>query len=74
MSNLCIRQPSQRTSACDSAHRRGAKLLMCDSGLARLTDDAGRYWTARACVKGKLLARGITICISFQLKLVSLRV
>jgi len=53
--NVC----SQCTSAWDPAQRRGAKLLMCDSGLARLTDDGGRYWTARACVKGKLLAGGL---------------
>ena len=28
---------------------------MDNSGVARLTDPAGRHWTARACVRGKLL-------------------
>lgn len=30
-------------------------MLMENSGVARLVDASGRYWTARSCVKGKLL-------------------
>ena len=35
--------------------KRGAKLLMANSGVARVTTDDGTSWTARACAKGRLL-------------------
>tara|TARA_B110000977_G_scaffold66340_2_gene90263 strand:- start:23506 stop:24318 length:813 start_codon:yes stop_codon:yes gene_type:complete len=35
--------------------KRGAKVLMEHSGIARLVDSNGKEWTARACVRGKLL-------------------
>lgn len=35
--------------------KRGAKVLMENSGVARLTDARGNEWTARACLRGKLL-------------------
>ena len=45
----------QTNSAVSGKRKKGAKLLMDNSGVARLTDPAGRHWTARACVRGKLL-------------------
>ena len=45
----------QTNSAVSGKRKKGAKLLMENSGVARLTDPAGRHWTARACVRGKLL-------------------
>ena len=35
--------------------KRGAKTLQENSGLCWLVDEAGMYWIARACVRGKLI-------------------
>jgi len=45
----------QTNAAVSGKHKRGAKLLMENSGVVRLVDVGGKQWTARACVKGKLL-------------------
>ena len=42
----------QTNSAVSGKRKKGAKLPMDNSGVARLTDPAGRHWTARACVRG----------------------
>ena len=51
--------------------KRGAKTLQEISGLCRLVDESGVFWTARACVRGKLietnerLAKDPTLCAKF---------
>ena len=51
--------------------KRGAKTLQENSGLCWLVDEAGMYWIARACVRGKLietnerLAKEPTLCTRF---------
>jgi hypothetical protein len=47
----------QANAAVQGKHKRGAKLLMDNSGVARLVDKSGKYWTVRSCIKGKLLVR-----------------
>ena len=49
----------------------GAKTLQENSGLCWLVDEAGMYWIARACVRGKLietnerLAKEPQLCTGF---------